>query len=94
MVKGDVLNTLDEFINDNQHLLIALLYMDLDIYKPTKFVLERLLKRVPKGGIVAFDELNHRAFPGETAALLEVIDVKNVEIRRVPFCSRISYFVV
>jgi Macrocin-O-methyltransferase (TylF) len=94
MVKGDVLNTLDEFINENQHLLIALLYMDLDIYKPTKFVLERLLKRVPKGGIVAFDELNHRAFPGETAALLEVIDVKNVEVRRVPFCSRISYFVV
>lgn len=94
LVRGDVLHTLDGFIKDNQHLLIALLYMDLDIYRPTKFVLERLLKRVPKGGVVAFDELNHRAFPGETAALLDVVDVQNIEIRRIPFCSRISYFVV
>jgi len=70
-----------------------LLYLDLDIYEPTKFVLENCLKRVPKGGIVAFDELNHRAFPGETAALLDVLDVGSVEIKRVPFCSRISYFV-
>lgn len=94
LVKGDVLQTLDEFVEGNQQLLIALLYMDLDVYRPTKFVLERLLKRLPKGGIVAFDELNHRAFPGETAALLDVIDVRNVEVRRIPFCSRISYFVV
>lgn len=94
LVKGDVLESLDGFIAENRHLLVALLYMDLDIYKPTKFVLERLLERVPKGGVVAFDELNHRAFPGETAALLDVIDIKDVEIRRIPFCSRISYFIV
>jgi hypothetical protein len=94
LIKGDVHETLEPFLEENQHLLVALLYMDLDIFKPTKFVLEKLLRRVPKGGIVAFDELNHRAFPGETAALLEVCDVRKLEIRRVPFCSRISYFVM
>ncbi|MCW5680703.1 MAG: class I SAM-dependent methyltransferase [Xanthobacteraceae bacterium] len=93
LVKGDVLETLPKFLDESRHLLIALLYLDLDIYEPTKFVLENCLKRVPKGGIVAFDELNHRAFPGETAALLDVLDVGSVEIKRVPFCSRISYFV-
>lgn len=93
IVKGNVLETLDPYLESNKHLLIALLYLDLDLYEPTRFVLERLIARVPKGGIIAFDELNHCSFPGETAALLDVLDVGNVEIRRVPFCSRISYFV-
>ena len=93
IVKGDVLETLDPFLARNKHLLIALLYLDLDLFEPTRFVLQRLMNRVPKGGIVAFDELNHSSFPGETAALLDVLDVGQIEIRRVPFCSRISYFV-
>lgn len=93
LVRGDVIETLPRFLEDNRHLLIALLYLDLDIYQPTKLVLEQCLSRVPKGGIVAFDELNHRSFPGETAALLDVLDISALEIKRVPFCSRISYFV-
>ena len=93
LVRGDIMKTLPKFLDENRHLLIALLYLDFDIYEPTKFVLEKCLKRVPKGGIVAFDELNHRAFPGETAALLDVLDVGTVEIKRIPFCSRISFFV-
>jgi len=93
LVRGNVMETLERFLDENSHLIVALLYLDLDLYEPTKFVLERLLKRMPKGGIVAFDELNHRSFPGETAALLDVIPLADVEIKRVPFCSRISYVV-
>jgi hypothetical protein len=93
LVKGNVLKTLDEYIEANPHLIVSLLYLDLDIYEPTKHVLERLLKRVPKGGIVAFDELNFKDFPGETLALMDSLELSTVELRRVPFCSRISYFV-
>jgi Macrocin-O-methyltransferase (TylF) len=93
LVRGNVMETLDHFLDENGHLIVALLYLDLDLYEPTKFVLERLIKRVPKGGIIAFDELNHRSFPGETAALLDVVALAETEIRRVPFCSRISYVV-
>jgi Macrocin-O-methyltransferase (TylF) len=92
LVKGDLLKTLDPYLDSNPHLLVALLYLDVDIYEPTKLALTRLLPRMPKGSIVAFDELNHQAFPGETCALLDVIDVRKIEIQRVPFCSRISYF--
>jgi len=93
LVKGNILKTLDEYIEANPHLIVSLLYLDLDIYEPTKHVLERLLKRVPKGGIVAFDELNFKDFPGETLALMDSLDLSTVALRRVPFCSRISYFI-
>jgi hypothetical protein len=70
-----------------------LVYMDLDLYSPTKFVLEQIMDRVPKGAVVAFDELNHRSFPGETLALRETLGIGTVALRRLPFCSRISYFI-
>jgi hypothetical protein len=93
LVKGDVTQILDEFISENPHILIAMLYMDLDLYQPTKEVLTKLYDRVPQGGIVAFDQLNHRSFPGETAAFLEVLGDKGCLLKKFPFCSRISYFI-
>lgn len=93
LIKGDVTKILDGFLKDNPHLVISLLYLDLDLYKPTKAVLSKLLPRVIKGGVVAFDELNVRDYPGETLALMDTIGLNNCELKRVPFCSRISYFV-
>lgn len=93
LVKGDVLQTLPEYLTQNPHTIAALVYMDLDLYAPTKFVLEHIMDRVPKGAVVAFDELNHRSFPGETLALLETLGIGSVALKRLPFCSRISYFI-
>lgn len=93
LVKGDVTNVLDEFIADNPHVMIAILYMDLDLYQPTKEVLAKLYDRVPVGGVVAFDQLNHRSFPGETVAFWEELGGKGCSLKRLPFCSRISYFI-
>jgi len=92
LIKGDVLNTLDAFLEENPHVIVSLLYLDMDIYKPTKFALERLFERVPKGGIVAFDEINLKDYPGETLALLETLKLGDIELKKLPFCSRISYF--
>jgi hypothetical protein len=36
---------------------VSLLYLDFDIYEPTAVALEHFLPRMPKGSIVAFDEL-------------------------------------
>lgn len=69
------------------------MYLDFDIYEPTKVALAKLWPRVVKGGIVAFDELNCAEFPGETLAFLESIDLAQVELRRFPFEPYISYFV-
>ena len=93
IVKGDVKNTLPDYLNANPHLVAALVYFDLDLYEPTKFVLKTILERIPQGAIVAFDEVNHRSFPGETLALSEVLGIDKIKLQRIPFCSRISYFI-
>jgi hypothetical protein len=71
LIKGDVCETLPIFVKENPHLLVSLLYLDLDIYEPTKVALKLLLPRMNKGSIIAFDELNYKSFPGETIAMLE-----------------------
>lgn len=91
LIKGNVLSTFEAFIEDNPHALFAMVYFDMDIYAPTKYVLERIISRVPKNGIIAFDELSHESFPGETIAVLETLDLAKYKLLRIPFCSRISY---
>ena len=93
LVAGDATETIPKYIEEHPHLLISLLYLDFDIYEPTKAALEHFYPRVVKGGIIAFDELNCAEFPGETVALIETIDLAKVELRRLPFDPYISYFV-
>ncbi len=50
--------------------------------------------RLTKGSVVGFDELNDPDSPGETLALMEVIGLPNVRLKRFPHASRVSYFVV
>lgn len=94
LVKGDFCKTADQYINDNPHLVVSLLYLDFDLYEPTKKALEVFVPRMPKGAIIVFDELNAKMFPGETVAVNEVIGLKNLEIRRFTFDSYVSYAVI
>lgn len=93
LVKGDVCETVPRFVEDNPHVLFALLYLDLDLYEPTRDVLAALWPRVPKGGVVAFDEVNLDLFPGETLALLESVDIGSHEVVRSPFGVYQAYVV-
>jgi len=76
LIKGDVTKTVHQFLNDNKHVIVSLLYLDLDIYEPTKIALKEFLPRMAKGSIIAFDELNWKSFPGETIATLEELGTK------------------
>jgi hypothetical protein len=78
LVKGDVTLTFDAWLEANPSAVIALAIFDMDIYTPTKHVLERILPRMPRGAILAFDELNYPLFPGETQALREVLGLHNL----------------
>lgn len=92
LIKGDALGTIPAYLQKNQHLLIALLFLDFDLYKPTKAALDHLLRRIPKGGIIAFDEINNRYWPGETEAMLEVLQpLRHYEIKKFEFDPNIAY---
>jgi hypothetical protein len=94
LVKGDVMKTVPEYIQNNPHLVVSLLYLDLDLYEPTKLAIELFLPRMPKGAIIGFDELNHPDWPGETTAVMEALGIANLRIKRFPFDSVRSYAVI
>jgi len=60
LVKGDAVQSIPAFIAENDHTVVALLYLDFDLYEPTKAALDAFLPRMPKGAVIAFDELNQK----------------------------------
>ena len=52
------------------------------------------LPRMPKGSILAFDQINNPGWPGETAALLESVSLRDVEVQQFSFEPNIAYIVL
>jgi len=94
LVKGDVTKTLPKYLKENPHLVVSLLNLDLDIYSGTKMALKLLLPRMPKGAIIAFDELNHPNWPGETIAVIEELGIHNIKLKRFDFAASPSYAIL
>jgi hypothetical protein len=94
VIKGDACNTVKQYLDNNKHCIISFAYFDFDIYKPTKECLTIIRDKLVKGSVVAFDELNDQDSPGETIALDEVFGLNSITLCRVPFVSRISYFIL
>ena len=93
LIVGDVEQTLPAFIDANPQLLIAMVYFDLCLYRPTRAALEALWPLMPKGSVMAFDQLAFPEFPGETRAALDVIGAAELDLRRFPFESQVSYLI-
>ncbi|MBI4778855.1 class I SAM-dependent methyltransferase [Candidatus Falkowbacteria bacterium] len=91
LVKGDAVKTIPQYFIENPHTVVAMLYLDFDIYEPTLAALKTILPRMPKGAIIVFDELNERRWPGETLALLEALDINKHEIKKFSEDPHISY---
>ena len=95
IIKGNAIETIPEFIRENQHIAVALLFLDFDLYEPTKVAIEYFIDRIPKGGIIAFDEVNNESWPGETQAILNTLTSLNkLELRKFEFDPNISYAVI
>lgn len=94
LIKGDASETLPKYLEKNPETIISLAYFDFDIYQPTKDCLRAILPHITKGSVLAFDELNCSEFPGETAALKEVIGLDKYAIRRFPNSPLTSYVIV
>lgn len=91
LVAGDVCETAPQYLVDNPHLVVSLLHLDVDLFEPTKALLETFVPRMPKGAVIIFDELNSPFFPGETQAVLDYLGLNERPIRKLPFHPWISY---
>jgi len=93
LVKGDFIKTGKKYLAENPHLVIALLFLDFDIYAPTKEALDIFVDRIPKGGIIAFDHLFYKGTAGETVAYVESVGLSKYKIKRFTWDPLISYIV-
>lgn len=81
---GDVRDTLPRYLHDNPHTVVALAYFDLDLYQPTRDTLATIKPYLTAGSMLAFDQLGHGKWPGETLALREVLGTDNVKLELLP----------
>ena len=94
LIRGDISRTVPDFAASHPHLLVSLLYLDADIYEPTKVALETFLPRMPKGAVLAFDELDNPIWPGETLAALDAVGLRNLRLRRLEWDLSIPFAIV
>ena len=94
LIKGDISKTLPQYLDDHPETIFAMVYIDVDLYNPTRAILHSVMDLIPKGGILAFDELGHNRFPGETVALRDALKIRNLKIQRFPFSGWKSFVVM
>ncbi len=94
LVKGDVVETIDKYLEDNPQTVIALAYFDLALYEPTKKCLAAIRPYLVRGSVLALDELNSKEFPGETIAVRELLGLDRYRMVRSQFLPDRSYVLI
>jgi hypothetical protein len=94
LIKGDVVETIPPFLESHPHLVVSLLFLDMDLYEPTKAALKHFVPRMPNGALLVFDELDNPMWPGETLATLEELGLGRLALRRFEWDPYISYAVL
>ncbi len=78
LIKGDVSDTLPIFLENNPGFRISLLYIDVDLDRPTYYALKYLWDRILPGGIILFDEYEYHKF-SESCGVDKFLKEKNLE---------------
>ena len=91
LVKGNITKTIPQYVKQNPNLQIALLNLDTDIYEPSITILNHLYPKIVKGGILILDD--YGSFPGETKAVDEFFNGKEVDIKQFSFQKTPKYII-
>ena len=93
LIEGNILDTLEPYIEKNPQLRIALLHIDVDVYEPAKFALNKLFNRIVRGGVVVFDD--YATIEGETLAVEEFFsDMPEYKLQKFTFShTKPSYII-
>lgn len=92
LVKGDISITSKNFIKDRPGFRISLLYLDLDLDKPTYDTLEAFWDRIVPGGVVVFDEYAYHSW-SESNAVDRFISKKNIKLINTHLFSPTAYLI-
>lgn len=91
LVPGDVVETIPAYVGAHPELRIALLHIDVDVYKPSKVALDALYDLVVPGGVLVFDDYGTVA--GETRAVDELVARHNLRLQKLSYTHTPSFVV-
>lgn len=91
LVRGDVSQTLPQYLERHPELIVGMLHLDVDLYEPSRDAIKLLRSRMPRGSLIVFDEPNHPDYPGETLAMAETFGIDNLRLRRSSLSSMAAY---
>jgi len=91
LIEGNILETLPSFLLENPNLKIALLHIDVDVYEPSKIILELLWEKIIPGGILMLDD--YGTVEGETKAVDEFFKGQEINIHKMPYYHIPAYIV-
>jgi hypothetical protein len=91
LIAGDIKNTLPNFLTNHSSARAAMIHIDVDVYEPTKIILELMWDKLVKGGILVLDD--YGVIAGETIAVEEFFIDKNVMIQKIKHYHTPSYIV-
>ena len=77
LVKGNALQTIDQFAVENPQVMLSLSYIDFDLYAPCIKALEFTDERLSVGGLIVLDEALSKNWKGEGIALREFLDSRH-----------------
>lgn len=91
LVAGDICETVPAFVAGHPELRIALLHVDVDIYEPTRAVMQHLAPLVVRGGVIVFDD--YGIFPGATLAVDQFMADRVERIEKLPYASAPAFVI-
>lgn len=92
LVKGDVSITSKDYVSTRPGFRIALLYMDLDIERPTYEALVNFWDNIVPGGIIVFDEYAYHVW-SEANAVDRFVAEKDLHLHKLHIRSPTAYLI-
>jgi hypothetical protein len=94
LIPGDVCSSIPLFLKENPGFRVSLLYIDVDIERPTYYALKYLWNRILPGGIIIFDEYEYHKF-SESTGVEKFLKEFNLEytIQSTNFIAPTAFFI-
>lgn len=82
---GDVSNTLEQFVEEYPGVRFRLINIDLNLYEPTRFALQRLSNLVVNKGVICFRGYGVKPWEGESAAVDEFVSKSGLKLQTIEY---------
>lgn len=94
LIPGDVYSSIPLFLKENPGFRVSLLYIDVDLERPTYYALKYLWDRILPGGIIIFDEYEYHKF-SESTGVEKFLKELNLEytLQSTNFIAPTAFFI-